>query len=173
MTFLDKMKQRVWRVIYRVFPMMQRVLLNLHIVWHKKGRQPYHVGWLSLGKTLPELKKHLHLHWDFGNHFVAWIDDGQVLSWRKLVDFRHQYHVRVFADGEIRGHFEFTPEAHPIKHFIEEGEKECKEEFLRFLGEFVTTQQTISHLKVDPHAHVIESQITIENVGVYKNLVRY
>ena len=137
------------------------------VIWHKKGRQRYHIGWLAPGRTLRELKEDLHSRWGFGNHFIAWIDDGQVLGWRKLVDFRHQYHIRVFNDGEIRGHFEFTPEAHPIKHFREVGEKESKEEFLNFLGDFVVKEKHISHLEVDTSSYDYDSQITIEN-----NLVR-
>lgn len=66
---------------------IQRFLLRAHIINHDKGRQPYHIGWLAPGRTLQELKEHLHEEWGFGNHFVAWIDEGQVLSWRKLLDF--------------------------------------------------------------------------------------
>ena len=164
MTFSDKIKQKIWHVIYKFFPTVQRVLLKWHIVWHQKERQQYHIGWLAPGKTLEELKKHLNTEWGFGNHFVAWIDSGQVLSWRKLVDFRHQYHLRVFEEGEIRGHFELTPEAHPIDHFTEKGEQQHREDFLKFLGEFVTdTKPDNMHLTMDPDAWSPESQITIHH----------
>ena len=66
------------------------------------------------------------------------------------------------GDGEIRGHFEFTPEAHPIAHFQEKGEKACTEDFLKFLGDFVTAEQYISHLAIDPNAYDPDSQITID-----------
>jgi hypothetical protein len=144
MTFTDKIKQKIWHFIYKFFPVWQKNLLKWGIIWHEKGRQRYHIGWMAPGKTLEELKVHLS-SFGFGNHFIAWIDEGQVLSWRKLVDFRHQYHVRFFEDGEIRGHFEFTPEAYPIKHFMEVGEEESKEDFLNFLGNFVTEKKYISH----------------------------
>ena len=134
----------------------------MHLIWHDKERQRYHLGWLARGKTLEELKKHLHDKWGFDNHFIAWSDSSQVLSWRKLLDFNHQYHLRVFADGEIRGHFEFTPEAHPIAHFDEKGEQEKKDDFLKFLGEFVTQEKYISHLKVDPNAFNPESEIAFK-----------
>ena len=133
------------------------------IIWHEKERQRYHIGWIVPGKTLEELKMHLHNKWGFGNHFIAWPDSGQVLSWRKLVNFREQYHIRVFEDGEIRGHFEATPEAHPIDHFDEKGEKESKEDFLKFLGEFVTQEKTNLHLVIDPDAYNPESEITIDS----------
>src|SRR3989344_3676516 len=117
MKFGEKIKQKIWHFIYKFFPTIQKELLKLHLIWHQRGRQKYHIGYLKPGKTLEELKNHLHDEWGFGNHFVAWSDDSQVLSWRKLADFYHQYHLRIFSDGEIRGHFEYTPEGHPIAHF--------------------------------------------------------
>ena len=162
MNSTDKIKQKTWHFFYKFFPTFQRGLLKMHLIWHDKERQRYHLGWLARGKTLEELKKHLHDKWGFDNHFIAWSDSSQVLSWRKLLDFNHQYHLRVFADGEIRGHFEFTPEAHPIAHFDEKGEQEKKDDFLKFLGEFVTQEKYISHLKVDPNAFNPESEIAFK-----------
>ncbi len=162
MTFGEKIKQAVWRFVYRFFVKIRNFLLKTRVIYHEKGRQPYHIGWLAPGKTLEQLKVHLHGEWGFGNHFVAWIDEGQVLSWRKLVDFNDQYHIRVFNDGEIRGHFEYTPEGHPIDHFIEKGEKEAQIDFLKFLGEFVVSKKYVSHLEVDPNSFNPESEITID-----------
>ena len=161
MNFWDRTKQKTWRFIYKFFPTVQKHLLKWHIVWHQKERQQYHIGWLAPHKTLEELKKHLHSKWGFGNHFVAWTDSGQVLSWRKLENFKDQYHLRVFEDGEIRGHHEFTPEAHPIDHFSEKGEQSRKQDFLKFLGEFVTQKKHKMHLIMDPDAWNPNSEITV------------
>ena len=49
---------------------------------------------------------------------IAWLDDGEILSMRKIEDKYYQHHVRLFDDGEIRGHFEMTPESHMIKHLF-------------------------------------------------------
>ncbi|HWA32253.1 MAG TPA: hypothetical protein VG694_02285 [Candidatus Paceibacterota bacterium] len=160
MNFWDKLKQKIWHRLYRVFPSWQRNLLKAGLIRHRRGRQRYHIGWLAPGRTLEELKSHLHKEWGFGNHFVAWEDEGQVLSWRKLPDFRHQYHLRVFHDGEIRGHFEYTPEAHPIDHLLEIGERAANEEFLRYLGEFRVAEEYISKLEPDPNAFDPDSQFT-------------
>ena len=160
MNFWDKTKQKIWRHIYKHFPAIQKFFLKLG--FHKKGRQKYHIGWLAPGKTLEELKKYLHEEWGFGNHFIAWTDDDQVLSWRKLVDFQDQYHLRIYKDGEICGHFEFTPEAHPIEHMEEKGEQERKMDFLKFLGEFVIEKKYISHLKIDPNAFDPKSEVSFE-----------
>ncbi|MEK9182763.1 MAG: hypothetical protein AAB809_01650 [Patescibacteria group bacterium] len=161
MTFFDKIKYRVWHFFYKFFPSAQKTLLKWGIVHHDNGRQRYHIGWLSPGKTLEELKKHLHDKWGFGNHFVAWTDKDQVLSWRKFADFEDQYHLRVFSDGEIRGHYEFTPEAHPIEHMKEKGERETKADFLKFLDDFVMQEKYISHLKIDPNAYNPDSEISV------------
>ena len=142
----------------------RKFLLKTGLIWHKKGRQKYHIGWLSSGKTLEGLKKHLHDKWGFGNHFIAWIDEEQVLSWRKLTDFSDQYHLRVYEDGEICGHYEFTPEAHPVEHIEEKGEREAKADFLNFLGEFVTEKKYISHLEMDPNAFDPKSEISMETL---------
>ncbi|MEK7539337.1 MAG: hypothetical protein AAB595_01725, partial [Patescibacteria group bacterium] len=106
----------------------------------------------------------LHSKWGFGNHFIAWDDQAQVLSWRKLINFQEQYHLRVFSDGEIRGHFEYTPEAHPIQHFDEKGESFHRAEFLKFLGDFVTPEKYISQLKIDPDAYNPDSEIYFKSV---------
>ncbi len=158
MSFLDKLKQKIWHFLYKFFPTVQ----SFFVRFHDQGRQRYHIGWLAPGKTLEDLKQHLHETWGFGNHFVAWPDAGQVLSWRKLADFQDQYHVRVFEDGEIRGHYEYTPEAHPIAHFDEKGETFRKDDFLKFLGEFVTDQKNPMHLTIDPDAYNPDSEISFE-----------
>ncbi len=162
MMFLDKIKQKVWRFFYPFFLPIQRFFLKHGIVYHESKRQRYHIGWLAPGKTLEELKLHLHAKWGFGNNFVAWTDTDQVLSWRKLTDFQGQYHLRVFKDGEIRGHFEYTPEAHPLKHFLEKGEANRRQDFLKFLGDFVVDGIYISHLEVDPRAYNPDSETILE-----------
>jgi hypothetical protein len=161
-TFWNKIEQKVWRWIYNFFPPVQKKLLKWGIIHHEDKRQKYHIGWLAPHKTLLQLKKHLHEKWGFGNHFIAWTDKGQVLSWRKLADFSDQYHLRVFEDGEIRGHFEYTPEAHPLSHLEEKGETEKKVDFIKFLGEFVVQKKHDCHLKMDPDAYNPDSEITID-----------
>ena len=160
----NKIKQKIWDFIYSFFLPIRSALLKMGLVWHKKGRQPYHIGWLAPDKTLEDLKKHLHDKWKFGNHFIAWVDEEQVLSWRKLTDFEDQYHLRVYCDGEICGHFEFTPEAHPLEHLEEKGEREARKDFLNFLGEFVVLNRYVSHLQMDPDAFDPKSEISIETL---------
>ncbi len=158
LTLLDRIQYRLWRFLYPVFPKLQKPFAR----FHHKARQQFHLGWLAPDKTLEDLEHHLHKVWGFGNHFVAWEDAGQVLSWRKLVDFEHQYHLRVFKDGEIRGHYEYTPEGKPIRHFEEIGEEARISQFKKFLGNFVTDKKYPMHLKRDME-YTPESEITIDN----------
>lgn len=163
MSFSDKLKQKIWDAVYSVFLPIRTFLFKAGLIWHKKGRQRYHIGWLAPGKTLDDLKKHLHEAWGFGNHFIAWVDEDQVMSWRKLTDFEDQYHLRVYKDGEIRGHYEYTPEAHPLEHMEEKGEGDTTKEFLKFLGDFAVQKKYTSHLTMDPNAFDPKSEITVEN----------
>ncbi len=159
LTLIQRMKNRFWHFIYRFFPWFQQHLLKWHIIWHDKTRQKYHLGYLAPGQTLEQLEKHLHKKWGFGNHFIAWTDTGQVLSWRKLVDFSHQYHLRVFKDGEIRGHYEYTPEDKPIDHLKGKNATPHFDDFAKFLGNYVVHYKHISHLVPDVNT-APESEIT-------------
>lgn len=159
----QRFKNWFWHKVYYVFPWFQVHLLKWHIVRHDKGRQHYHLGWLAPHKNLKQLEDHLHTKWGFGNHFVAWKDEGQVLSWRKLVDFDNQYHIRVFKEGELRGHYEYTPESKPLAHMQEIGEVPHYAHFKKFLGEYVVFYKHISHLVPDVHT-APESEITIDNI---------
>lgn len=140
----ERLQQYLWSfLLYPIWPVVERVFNFLH----QPERQPYHLGWLAPGRTLEDLKEHLATKHGFGNHFVAWTDSGQVLSWRKLVSFSRQYHIRVFRDGEIRGHFEVTPEASPLKHFRAKGQEDRSEELLTFLGDIITPHKHLSQLE--------------------------
>jgi hypothetical protein len=140
MTLGEVSERAFWTLLTPVFPFIQHSLLKLHII-HHKGRQPYLLGYLRPDRTLHGLKKYLSREWGFGNHFIAWEDSNQVLGWRKRLDFTKQYHLRVFRDGEIRGHFEYTPESHPARHFFDKGMEPRTEDFLKFLGDWVVAEK--------------------------------
>lgn len=137
MTIIQNIKQRFWRMIYPIFKWGEHQFLP----FHQKQRQKYHIGWLAPNRTLADLKRHLSQKYGFGNHFVAWEDTNQILSWRKLASFDEQYHLRVFNDGEIRGHYEFTPESAPYKHFFGTKENPKQSDFLKFLDGYIVFQK--------------------------------
>ncbi len=139
---MQKVKQVIWRFLYPIWPQLEHWFLFLH----GNKRQRFHVGWLAPNRSVSELKNHLAKKWGFGNHFVAWEDQSQVLSLRKLTSFNEQYHLCLFSDGEIRGHYEFTPEAAPIRHLMKVDQKAKTKDFLNFLGSYVTTKKHISKI---------------------------
>ena len=149
-SFWLKIKRWIWwHWIYPIFPSVQRVLLKLRIL-HHRGRQPWRLGWLTPGRTLKSFYLYM-LTQNFHNHFIAWQDDGQVLSIRRPDRFKYQYHLRVFNDGELRGHYETTPEDHPLDHFVEKVFEPRTEDFLRWLGGWVVSAPGVDSGKIRFH----------------------
>jgi hypothetical protein len=135
MTSSQYIQKRFWEFFYPVFPFIERLARPFKM----SGRQNYLLGRLHPERTLDELQERLR-GWDFEHVVMAWTDDGQVLSWRKRVSFTHQYHIRVFEDGEIRGHYEYAPEAAPLWHLLEVGQVPREEDFRAFLGEHLIAE---------------------------------
>ena len=131
----DRVKFIFWRTISPFFIQGQGFLFWIGAIKHG-GRQPFKIGRLKTGKTVDEFLKYLE-RTGFGNHFIAWEDDGQIASVRKLDGFEGQYHLRIFRDGEIRAHYEFTPEAHPVWHLKEVGMEPRRDEFVNAVGDWV------------------------------------
>jgi hypothetical protein len=115
----DRLKYFFWRLYTPVHPLLRdaSVALGLvnHIERYPQGRQPYTLGTIVPEMTIQDFVAYL-ITKGFGNHFIAWEDAGQVVSLRYMDDFKYQYHLRVFTDREVRGHYEYTPECHPVLH---------------------------------------------------------
>jgi hypothetical protein len=146
MNMLDAMKHAVWRfLIYPLFPIFQPIVGALPFIKkygpqkEPNGRQRYLLGRITPGRDVYDLIAYLATI-GFKNHFIAWQDDGQIASVRKLVGYRYQYHIRIFADGEIRGHYEFAPEVFPLTHLREIGLEARKRELLAFLGDWIVPE---------------------------------
>jgi hypothetical protein len=141
-SFSDRLKYFFWRLYTPFHPLLRDGLLLVGIGSqsdaYPEGRQPYVLGTLVPGMTVQEFTDHM-IEKGFGNHFIAWKDRGQVVSLRYMEDFKYQYHLRVFEDGEVRGHYEYTPECHPVLHMKMEGVpfEERRERFMEFLGDYI------------------------------------
>lgn len=133
--FFDKIKYIFWRLFTPMHPFVRDSLLTLGVITHV-GRQNFRVGYLAPDCKLEDAVKIL-IDNGYGNHFIAWIDEGEIISMRYVCDFTHQYHIRFFQDGEIRGHYEYTPECYPILHMKDVGMEDRKEKFLAILGNCV------------------------------------
>ena len=126
-----------WRIATPLHPLVREVSLRLGLVnfdqfLDHKGRQKYLLGTIHPDHSIEALVKHLTEN-GYGGNVVAWLDQGEVASLRLPDGFRYQYHIRIFFDGEVRAHYEYTPEAHPLKHYYEIDMEERREYFLRLL----------------------------------------
>ncbi len=114
--FISVPKKALWLVIYPFHNPVRDLIVKLG--WKKPTRQPYRVGHLSSGV---ELFRAFLEQRGFEWTSIAWKDKGEILSMRKIEGRIYQHHVRVFEDGEVRGHYEYTPESHMIQHLFSRG----------------------------------------------------
>ncbi len=139
---------------------VQKLLQKLGLM-KPSGRRPYHVGWLAPEKTLEDLRIYLHGEWGFGKNDKEAGERESVLSWRKLTNNHEEYVLHVYRDGEMRGYYQKLPVTGVLEKPSEMGEREAKEEFLKFLGEFSVEKKYISELKpvstqVEPPPEIIQ-----------------
>ncbi|OYV84015.1 MAG: hypothetical protein B7X04_01230 [Parcubacteria group bacterium 21-54-25] len=134
-THLDRAKYLFWRAATPIHPSIRDVLTTLGI-FRYSGRQPFLLGHVAPHTTLKEFIRHL-IKRGYGNHFVAWHDSDELVSLRIADGFRRQYHLRVFGDGAVHGHYEYTPEAHPFLHLNQIGFEDRRDFFLAQCGELI------------------------------------
>ena len=136
LAFFERIRQFVWSIIFPFFPYIRDFLIGVRIVHHSVERQDYFIGYLASGKTVEGFRDHL-ISAGFDEDPIAWIDKDEAIGLRRRVSFRYQYHLRLFKDGEMRGHYESTPEASPVGHLMEWEFCEKRDEFLDFLDGWV------------------------------------
>ena len=133
-----KVKKKVWQKLEPHWPKLRDFLVNHSFVWHEPGRQRWHLGWLRKDRPVEDFINYMSSQ-GFKHHLIAWVDEDELMSLRKHDGIKHQYHLRVFKDGEVRGHYEVSPEGGLIKHFFEKGMEERREEFMKMLGDWITS----------------------------------
>jgi len=111
--------------------------LALGLLKHE-GRGDFLLGTLDAKHSMRDFVSFLVGH-GFANHFITWKEEGEFVSLRRTTGFKYQYHVRIFTDGEVRGHFEYTPECHPILHIREIGVEDRTDEFKNLVQDWLTT----------------------------------
>ncbi len=131
----DRLKYWFWRLYTPFHKPVRDTSVALGLVRHE-GRQDYLLGTLQSGLPMHNFIAFLVAH-GFGNHFIAWREEGELVSLRKAVGFKYQYHVRIFDDGEVRCHYEYTPECHPILHIREIGIEDRTSEFKELIREWI------------------------------------
>lgn len=135
---LKTWKQYIWAPVEPVYPFFRWLTIRLRLVTVPADRQHFHLGFLKEGVTYADFKVQL-INNDFKHQWMAFVDPGEEFGMRKLcpVDYRYQYHVRVFKDGEVRGHYEKTPEDYPLDHLNEVDFQNRQDDFYAMFGELI------------------------------------
>lgn len=133
----NRLKYFAWKLYTPMHPFLRDTATGLRIIRHTVSRQDFLLGRIAPGQTMREFISHC-VKQGYANHFVAWRDDGQLVSLRYLDGFSYQYHLRIFKDGEVRGHFEYTPEYRPVSHILEVGLEDRRHVFYEHLGDRIT-----------------------------------
>lgn len=149
-----RIKYHFWRV-YTPYHSYVRDSITAIAPMRTRKRQPYLLGHIAPRTSVEKFVAHL-VKQSYAYHRVAWLDDGEVVSLRRVEDFIFQYHIRIFEDGEVRAHYEYTPECHPISHLLEIGHEDRREEFFKEFGDHV-----IPHTGDDPHCSQSVSRIRV------------
>jgi len=127
----EKLKPKlIWRIVYKIWPPILRVLERLKFHNYK---QPWVLGRLNKEYSSDDLRRLLDKN-GFEDAILTWRDPGEVLSMRKIDKKIFQYHIRLFDDGEIRGHHEYSSEGNSWNHAIEKGFEPRQEYFEKLLG---------------------------------------
>ncbi len=141
----NRAKYFFWSTYTRFHPYVRDFVVRIGLVKHF-GQQPFLIGYVAKGISIRSFIEHL-IEIGYSNHFVALRDDGELIGLRITDGFTRQYHIRVFADGSVRGHYEYTPEAHPFLHLNEVGFENRKDVFLEQIGSVIvpaTDRETLS-----------------------------
>lgn len=133
--FFDRLKYTIWFFYTPLHTYVRDCVVTLRLVRHE-GRQQFLLGTIAPSVTAREVIEFL-VNEGYGKHFVAWRDEDELISLRRSDDFKRQYHIRIFIDGEVRGHYEYTPECRPWKHLRAIAQEPKREEFLALLGPFI------------------------------------
>lgn len=122
-----------WKVVYFFWPPLIRCIETLGF---HDFRQKYLLGRLNYSYDKNDLVTFLSSN-GFETARIAWHDPGEVLSMRRLDKDVFQYHIRLFADGEIRAHYEYSPESHPVGHVFEKHFKPETEFYKNLLSKYL------------------------------------
>ncbi len=134
-SLLNRTKYIFWRALTPLYPYVRDIFTELGVIPHS-GRQPFLLGSIAENISLEGFIREL-VKKGYGNHFIAWRDSDELVGLRITDGFKHQYHLRVFADGAVHGHYEYTPEAYPLFHLGEIGFEKRNDVFLRQLGPLI------------------------------------
>ena len=137
-----------WQAYMPLHYLLRNSLVAFNVFEHGKPKD--FLGKIALHSSMREFVEFL-VKRGYGNHFVSWKSKGEVVSLRYVENFANQYHIRIFKDGSVCGHYEYTPESHPFLHtkkflFMKLGIKEIgienrPEYFYGLLGDLIISDK--------------------------------
>lgn len=135
-------KNSIWKAYAMVqfstrpfHPILRLLLFKARIVRHGK-RQPYLLGFLNENRSAKDLKNYL-LSEGFETMFAYWVDEGEVFGLRYRANFEFQYHIRLYNNGEVRCHYEITPEEAPLDHLTDRYTERRRDDFMNWLQDWI------------------------------------
>src|SRR3989344_1276881 len=139
-SLVHRIKYYMWYYYTPYHPTVRDSVIALSII-KNRGRQPFLLGTIAPHLSIEEFVSFL-VENSYAYHRVAWEDEGEVVSLRRVNDFEFQYHLRIFEDREIRGHYEYTPECYPISHLWDVGREDRRGYFLQLFGDRITPHKS-------------------------------
>ncbi len=137
-----------WRAYMPLHYLLRNSLVAFNVF--EQGKPKDFLGKIAPHSSIREFVEFL-VKQGYGNHFVAWKFKGEVVSLRYVENFAHQYHIRVFSNGSVCGHYEHTPESRPFTHmkgflYMKLGIKKIEVEgrsqyFYDLLGDLIVRQE--------------------------------
>lgn len=118
---------------YAVFPLMRGLY---RLFGFEFDVRDFIQGKLKEEINLSDFKAYLH-ELGFEKNRLAWICKNEVLNLRKKLSDGKQYHIRVFKDRTVNGHYEWAPEFAPVLHWYQSLMKPKRSHFKRILGNFL------------------------------------
>lgn len=141
---VHKIKYHAWRLYTPIHPFVRDLALALKLVKYEGRSELYPLGKIAKHSSIENVVAHLVRN-GYAYHRVAWEDDGELVGLRRVEDFSYQYHIRIYEDGEVRGHYEFTPEAYPFLHLNRIGQEKRRSEFLTLLQDHIIEDTRDGH----------------------------
>ena len=127
---MNKVQNLIWKFNYAIYPYLRNFILFAGL-WKHSGRQEFYIGRVARPVAAEEVADILKTA-GFECSICSWIDDGEILGMRRR-EGKCQYHVRYFCDGELRGHYEYSPEGSPIGHLRGRVLESKREYFIQIL----------------------------------------
>ena len=121
-----------WNLVYSFYPPLLRVLEKIGI---HSGRQDFLIGKIDPTRT-GELEWYLAKN-GFEYTILSWKDTDEILNMRKIDEKKYQYHLRIYIDGEVRSHYEYSSEGNPLGHIFSIHLVDKREFFLELLKDYL------------------------------------